>query len=152
MSTPDSPLPPDPEDLRGLARGLRLLVEIGARTLAEDAGPSELALRVTGHLGCALTAVVPVTERFPSWEHVNIQRGVDAYLAARQEDPQWFGPSGAGYHPHEDLLSLIGTPSHFGPARVMAMAGMRVGSGADNQVGTASYGTAAIGPEQNTEV
>ena len=87
MSTPDPPLPPDPEDLRGLARGLRLLIELGARTLAEDAGPSELALRVTGHLGCALTAVVPVTERFPSWEHVNIQRGVDAYLAARQEDP-----------------------------------------------------------------
>ena len=152
VSTPDPPLPPDPEDLRGLARGLRLLVEIGARTLAEDAGPSELALRVTGHLGCALTAVVPVTERFPSWEHVNIQRGVDAYLAARQEEPQWFGPSGAGHRPHEDLLSLIGTPSHFGPARAMAMAGIRVGPGADNQAGTASYGTAAIGPEENTEV
>jgi hypothetical protein len=152
VSTPDPPLPPDPEDLRGLARGLRLLIELGARTLAEDAGPSELALRVTGHLGCALTAVVPVTERFPSWEHVNIQRGVDAYLAARQEEPQWFGPSGTGHRPHEDLLSLIGTPSHFGPARAMATAGIRVGPGADNQAGTASYGTAAVGPEENTEV
>jgi hypothetical protein len=48
VGTPDPSLPPDPEDLRGLARGLRLLIEIGARTLAEDAGPSELALRVTG--------------------------------------------------------------------------------------------------------
>ena len=152
MSTPDPPLPPDPEDLRGLARGLRLLIELGARTLAEDAGPSELALRVTGHLGCALTAVVPVTERFPSWEHVNIQRGVDAYLAARHEEPQWLGPSGAGHRPHEDLLSLIGSPPPFGPARLMARSGMRVGAGADDRVGTASYGTAAVGPEENTEV
>jgi hypothetical protein len=156
VSTPDPAPPPDSEDLRGLARGLRLLVEIGARTLAEEARPSELALRVTGHLGCELTAIVPVTERFPSWEHVNIQRGVDAYLAARQEDPQWFGPSGAGSRPHEDLLSLIGTPSHFGPARAramaMAMGAVGVGPGGDNQVGTASYGTAPIGPEENTEV
>ena len=113
MSTPDPPPSPDPEDLRGLARGLRLLVEIGARTLTEDAGPSELALRVTGHLGCALTAVVPVTERFPSWEHVNIQRGVDAYLAARAgRRRNGSARSGAGHRPHEDLLSLIGTPSH----------------------------------------
>jgi hypothetical protein len=33
VSTPEPPSP-DVEDLRGLARGLRLLVEIGARTLA----------------------------------------------------------------------------------------------------------------------
>ena len=90
MSTPDLPPPPDAEDLRALARGLRLLVEIGARTLTEDEGPSELTLRVTGHLGCDLPAVVPVTERFPSWEHVNIQRGVDAYLATQQNDAEWF--------------------------------------------------------------
>ena len=79
-----------------------------ARTLSEDAGPSELALRVTGHLGCELAEVVQVTERFPSWEHVNIQRGVDAYLAARHSDREWFGASGAGHRPHEDMLSLIG--------------------------------------------
>ena len=153
MTTPDPSPSPDREDLRALARGLRLLVEIAGQTLAEDTGPSELALRVTGHLGCELTAVVPVTERFPSWEHVNIQRGVDAYLAARQADPQWFGPSGSGHHPHEDLLSMIGAPSHFGPVRVVGRAAFRFGpGGGDNQVGTASYGTAPIGPEENTEV
>jgi hypothetical protein len=38
VSTPDLPPPPDNEDLRGLARGLRLLFEIAAQTLAEDAG------------------------------------------------------------------------------------------------------------------
>jgi hypothetical protein len=36
VSTPSISPPPDTEDLRGLARGLRLLVEIGARTLTED--------------------------------------------------------------------------------------------------------------------
>jgi ATPase family associated with various cellular activities (AAA) len=151
VSTSEPP-PPDYEDLRGLARGLHLLVDAGARALAEDAGPSELALRVTGHLACELTAIVPVSERFSSWEHVNIQRGIDAYLAARQEDAQWFGPSGAGHHPHEDLLSMIGTPSHFGPGRIISRFPIRFGPGGDNQGGTASYGTAAIGPDQNTEV
>jgi ATPase family associated with various cellular activities (AAA) len=145
-STP--PAGPDAEDLRALARSLRLLTEIGVRSLMEDSGPSELALRVTAHLGCELTDVVPVTERFPSWEHVNIQRGVDAYLAARQDDAQWFGPSGTANRPHEDMLSLIGgTPAFFGPARMAA--GVRIGPGG---VGTASYGTAAAGPDENTEV
>src|SRR6266581_6845484 len=82
VSTANPPPPPDIGDLRGLARGLRELFEIGARTLAEDAGPSEVALRVTGHLGCDLTVIVLVAEKFPKWEHVNVKRGVDAYLQA----------------------------------------------------------------------
>ena len=150
VSTPDPPQP-DLEDLRGLARGLRLLVEIGARALTEDAGPSELALRVTGHLGCELSAVVSVTERFPSWESVNVQRGVDAYLTARHSDPDWFGAAGLGHRPHEDMLSLVNTPAHAA-VRVMAGRGVRVGSADDLRVGAASYGTAPVGPEENTEV
>ena len=151
VSTSDLPPPPDAEDLRALARGLRLLVEIGARTLTEDAGPSELALRVTGHLGCELSAVVPVTERFPSWEHVNIQRGVDAYLAAGQNEAEWFGSSAASQRPHEDMLSIISMPPHFGPIRV-GPSSVRAGAAGDLRVGAASYGTAAAGPEENTEV
>jgi DNA polymerase III delta prime subunit len=152
VSTPNPPPTPDIEDLRGLARGLRLLFEIGARTLVEDAAPSELALRVTGHLGCELTAIVAVTERFPKWEHVNVQRGVDAYLAAQPDDAEWFGCPGTGLHPHENMLSLISAPTHFGGIRAVGPRGFRaaaVGSGAS---GAASYGTAAIGPEENTEV
>jgi len=154
VSTSDLPRPPDAEDLRALARGLRLLVEIGARTLTEDAGPSELALRVTGHLGCELSAVVPVTERFPSWEHVNIQRGVDAYLAAGQNEAEWFGSSAASQRPHEDMLSIISMPPNFGPIRVgpSSVRAVRVGAAGDLRVGAASYGTAAVGPEENTEV
>ena len=84
VSSPEVPPGPDSRDLRGLARGLRELFELAARTLTDEAAPSALALRVTEHLGCELTAVVPVAERFPSWEHVNIQRGVDAYLASHR--------------------------------------------------------------------
>jgi hypothetical protein len=139
VSTPDATPAPDLADLRGLARGLRQLVEIGARTLAEDAGPSELALRVTAHLGCELPAVVSVTERFPSWESVNIQRGVDAYLAARHSDPDWFGAAGIGHRPHEDMLSLISMPAHIGPFRIMAGGGARIVSAGERQgVGAAA--------------
>jgi hypothetical protein len=135
VSIPEVPPAPDTQDLRGLARGLRQLFEVAARTLAEDIGPSEFARQVTEHLGCDLTAVVSVAERFPSWEHVNIQRGVDAYLASRAGGV-WFGASGLGHHPREDMLSVLNMPSSFG--------GLRLGA--------ASYGTAAVGPEQNAEV
>jgi hypothetical protein len=153
-----NPPPPDSADLRGLARSLRELFEIGVRTLAEDEEPSELALRVTGHLGCELTEIVLVTERFPKWEHVNVQRGVDAYLAARQsgmdqEEADWFGPPGGAHHPHENLLSMITTPGQFGGGmRIAGPGGIRVVAGGHSGSGAASYGTAAIGPEENTEV
>jgi hypothetical protein len=147
---PDLPPPPDNEDLRGLARGLRLLFEIGAQTLAEDAGPSELALKVTGHLRCELNDVLSLAERFPIWEHVNIQRGVEAYLAARGSEADWFGAPGAGFQPHENLLSLISSPESGG----FMMGGAVLGSAAFRAAGTraASFGTAAVGPDQNTEV
>ncbi len=157
VSTADPP-PPDNADLRGLARSLRELFEIGVRTLAADEGPSELALRVTSHLGCELTEIVLVTERFPKWEHVNVQRGVDAYLAARpsgmdQEEAGWFGPPGGAHHPHENLLSVISTPGQFGGGfRIAGPRGMRVVPGGRTGAGAASYGTAAIGPDENTEV
>jgi DNA polymerase III delta prime subunit len=160
--TTANPPPPDHADLRGLARSLRELFEIGVRTLAEDEGPSGLALRVTSHLGCELTEIVLVTERFPTWEHVNVQRGVDAYLAVRQsgmdqEEADWFGPPGGAHHPHENLLSMISTPGPLGGFRIAGPRGIRVvpggrdGSGAASY-GAASYGTAAVGPEENTEV
>jgi hypothetical protein len=61
VSTPDPP--PDTQDLRGLARSLRLLFEFGTQALLEDSEPSELAVRISGHLGCELTAIVVRTAR-----------------------------------------------------------------------------------------
>ena len=127
---------PDTEDLRGLARGLRQLVEIAARTLAEDAGPNELVARVTGHLGCGLSEVVAVRERFPIWDHVNVQRGVEAYLARHGSAGTWFGMATGMMRPHQDLLSRLATPA----------------PGPMGKAGSASYGTAATGPDTDTEV
>src|SRR5690348_1692595 len=157
VSTANPPPPPDIGDLRGLARGLRELFEIAATTLGEDAQPSELARRVTSYLGCELTAIVPVTERFPKWEHVNVQRGVNAYLTAHQHEmaqsePEWFGAPGAVVPPHENLLSLLSTPGRVGGIRIAGPRGIRVVGAGVATTGAASYGTAAIGPEANTEV
>ena len=60
-----------------------------------------------------------MAERFPIWEHVNIQRGIDAYLAAQHNDAEWFAAPGAGQRPHENMLSLVSTPEHFGGVRVI---------------------------------
>jgi ATPase family protein associated with various cellular activities (AAA) len=151
VSTPDPP--PDTQDLRGLARSLRLLFEFGTQALLEDTEPSEFAVRISGHLGCELTAIVLVAERFPKWEHVNIQRGVDAYLGSQRDGPEWFGLPGSGRHPHEDILALISSPaSQFGAFRGPRRRGMPGGDAAVSGGGAASYGTTAIGPEENTEV
>ena len=52
------------QDYRDLARSLLGLLEVARHTLSEEA-PSELIGRVTGHLGCGLSDVVAVHERFP---------------------------------------------------------------------------------------
>jgi len=127
---------PDAEDLRGLARGLRELFETASRTLADDAAPNELVRRVTSHLGCELSEVVPVTERFEIWDHVNVQQGVNAYLAAHGRDGTWFGARGGGNQLDEGLLTLVTMSSHYSLI----------------QFGAASFGTAPVGPKENTEV
>jgi hypothetical protein len=133
VSTPDAPIPPDPDDLRGLARGLRQVVDLAVRTLFDEGEPSAVGRRIMAHLGCELADVIPVTERFPLWEHVNVQRGVDAYLAAHGSGEGWIGLSGGFHRPHENMLSLVNSSS---TARLSA----------------ANYGTAPIGPDENTEV
>ena len=164
VSTANPPPPPDIGDLRGLARGLRELFEIAATTLAEDAQPSELARRVTGYLGCELTAIVPVTERFPKWEHVNVQRGVDAYLAAHQGETAQSETARAsrnGSARREPECPRTRTCCRCsarlrGPAASASPVPVVSGSWASwrglGGTGAASYGTAAIGPEENTEV
>jgi hypothetical protein len=124
------------EDHRDLARALVGLLEVARRTLSDDEVPSELVGRVTGHLGCALSEVVAVHERFPIWDHVNVQRGVDAYLAVNGSTGTWFGMATGMMRPHQDLLSRLAVP----------------GPGPMGKAGTASYGTAASGPDTDTEV
>ena len=129
--------PPEPADLRALARSVRRLNELTANLLDENAPTNQLVLRVTSHLGCELSEVVPVTEQFKIWEHVNVQRGIDAYLAAHGSTGAWFGAGGgAGHRPDEGLLALI-MMSKFMPMF---------------ELGAAKYGTVPVGPDENTAV
>ena len=50
--------------------------------------------RITEHLGCPLTEIPNVALHLPSFEHVNLQRGMDAYLAKHTPDATWFGIAG----------------------------------------------------------
>jgi hypothetical protein len=115
---------------------LHKVFEAAAQGLAGEEGPNELVKRVTGHLGCQLSEIVPVTERFPVWEHVNIQRGVDAYLAAHGSAGSWFGLASPGHRPNESLHGLIALSEQM---RMISVA-------------APSFGTAPVGPDQNTEV
>jgi hypothetical protein len=67
---------------------------------------------------------------------VNLQSGVNAYLAEHGGGDGWFGFSGALHRPDESLLSMISLSAY----------GHMVAYGA------ATYGTAPIGPEQTMDV
>ncbi|MGH3405416.1 MAG: hypothetical protein ACRDRJ_23420 [Streptosporangiaceae bacterium] len=99
----------------GLARSLADLMRASHQVMMSQVGP--VAARVGAHLGCALTAVASVGESFPLWEQANLQRGIDAYLAARPGDAQWFGIGAAG-RGHEDLAAMITAPGPGSPAPI----------------------------------
>jgi hypothetical protein len=126
----------DGQDYRDLARSLIGLLDVARRVLSDEEEPSELVGRVTGHLGCELPDIVAVRERFPVWDHVNVQSGVDAYLVRHGSAGTWFGMATGMMHPHQDLLSRLAMPAPFGMGKA----------------GRATYGTAATGPDTDTEV
>ncbi|MFC5818988.1 AAA family ATPase [Nonomuraea harbinensis] len=125
----------DTDDARSLARSLRELIQDAHHTLALDT-PPELVTRVTGHLGCELRHVVNVVAAFPGWEHVNLQRGVDAYLAAHTPGAEWFGIAGQGRE-HDDIVNMLA----------------RAARGWERyEPGAVDYEAVAIGPDETTEV
>nr|WP_113700138.1 AAA family ATPase [Nonomuraea lactucae] len=123
-------------DARGLALALRELLEDAHQTVNEAKETPELVARVTGHLGCELKNIINVVASFPAWEHVNLQRGVDAYLEAQSPGAQWFGIAGHGRE-HEDIVNMLA-----GAARGWER----------YEPGAVDYATAAIGPDETTEV
>jgi hypothetical protein len=116
-----------------LASVLADLLE-NTRDIVASADNSPLVATVTRHIGVPLAAVPNVTTAFGTWEHVNLQRGVDAYLAEHSPDAEWFGISGGG-RGHQDVVDML------------ASAGQRHGY----QVGAVDYATVATGPDSVTE-
>jgi hypothetical protein len=127
---------PDSQDYRDLARNLVRLLEIARRTLVDEDVLSELAARVTGHLGCGLSDVVAVHERFRIWDQVNVYRGVEAYLGRHDTSGTWFGSPTGMMRPGQGLLSRLAMPA----------------PGSMGKAGNATYGTVATGPDTSTEV
>ncbi|WP_182874407.1 AAA family ATPase [Microbispora sp. H10670] len=126
----------DLTDAENLARALSDLLHEARRSIDEGRETPELVARVTGHLGCDLRRVVNVAESFPSWEHVNLQRGTDAYLAAYSPGAEWAGVTGQGRE-HTELVDML----------VSAARGWE-----RFEPGAVDYATAATGPDRTTEV
>ncbi|HEX4701808.1 MAG TPA: ATP-binding protein [Pseudonocardiaceae bacterium] len=116
-----------------LATALSTLLETTRELVTSEAG-SALVQMVTRHIGCPLAQVPNVAIAFGAWEHVNVQRGVDAYLAAHSPDATWFGIAGGG-RSHQDVIDMLTT----------------AGQSNAFQLGAVDYATVATGPDSVTE-
>ncbi|KOX22789.1 ATPase [Saccharothrix sp. NRRL B-16348] len=123
------------DEAKALASSLRRLMQLTANLVEQDGEVAPLLARLRGHLGCELAQVLSVATKFEVWEHVNLQRGVDAYLAEHTPDAQWFGVGGQ-HRGHEDVMGMLLAARHS------------VGFG----LGSADYATAAVGPADSVEV
>ncbi len=117
----------------GLATALRDLLHTSYHLIARTGRVTPAAAKISAHLGCELTDMAFVSENFAVWEHANLQRGVDAYLAEHSPDAEWFGISGMN-RDHEDLATMITSPD---PGQ---------------EITAVTHGTAAIGPDEAMEV
>jgi hypothetical protein len=123
----------DAATARSLAGSLRNLLQAAERMLAHD-GDTPLLRMITDHIGCPINQIPNVLERWAGWEHANLQRGVDAYLAEHSPDATWFG-IGGGSRVHTDLMDMLTmTHSHY-----------------NFVLGAVDYTTVAIAPDRSME-
>jgi hypothetical protein len=119
-------------DARELAQAVKAVFESAQQSL-HGATDSPLINRITDHLGCPLTEIPNVALHLPSFEHANLQRGVDAYLAAHSPDAVWFGIAGSRhFNTVIDMLAEAATNRSY-------------------QLGAVDYTTVATGPDTSTE-
>jgi AAA+ superfamily predicted ATPase len=124
----------DADTANQLATNLAKIIE-ATRFRITDSTDDPLVALLTGHLGKPLLDMPTVTENFGAWEHVNVQRGVEAYLAAHSPDAEWFGIAGANRNPQE-LIDMLADAALRGNYRL----------------GAVDYRTVATGPDSATEV
>ncbi|HEX9538055.1 MAG TPA: ATP-binding protein [Streptosporangiaceae bacterium] len=125
--------PFDVSTATGLAMALRDLLEASYHLATQAGLDTPVAAKIGAHLGCELKDMAFVEESFPLWEHANLQRGIDAYLAEHSPAAEWFGLSGMN-RDHEDLATMI------------------TRSGPGYEISAVTHGTAAIGPDEAMEV
>ncbi len=122
-------------DAAALAADLHRIVKAAADSVAVSGTANELTERVTGHLGLPVSQVVVVARSWEGWEHANIQRGVDAYLAVHGTAVEWFGIAG-GHRSHEDLIGMLVTAGKQGLY----------------ELGAVEFITTAVGPDEAVDV
>ncbi|WP_308258025.1 ATP-binding protein [Pseudonocardia lacus] len=108
------------------------LVELVERARVRLGGEgNELAGRVAAHLGCGIDDALAVSRSYPGFEHVNVHRGVAAYLAEHDPGAEWFGVSGlhAGMH---DLVEMLEAAARTGQFDVGAVSYAAVATGPDS--------------------
>ncbi|TNC27993.1 AAA family ATPase [Amycolatopsis alkalitolerans] len=120
---------------RALAADLQRILRSAADAVDGDTPAAELIARVTKHLGAPLQQLVLVAREFPPWEHVNVHRGVERYLAERDGGHEWFGVAGAN-RSNEEVLGMLATARRDGTF----------------EPGAVDYKTEATGPEDAEEV
>jgi hypothetical protein len=119
-------------DARELALSVKAVFESAQHAL-NGAADSPLIKRITDHLGCPLTEIPNVALHLPAFEHVNLQRGVDAYLTANTPDATWFGIAG-----NRHFNTVIDMLAEASASRAY-------------QLGAVDYTTVTTGPETSTE-
>lgn len=119
-------------DASELARALREVLDSAHRSL-DGSATSPLVTRVTDHLGCPLAEIPNVAVHLPSFEHVNLQRGLDAYLARHSPDATWFGVAGSRHF--TTVIDMLAEAARHGVF----------------QLGAVDYTTVATGPDSSTE-
>ncbi|MFD9958005.1 AAA family ATPase [Amycolatopsis sp. NPDC058986] len=122
-------------DSAALAADLHRIIRATADSVGASGEGNELVDKVAGHLGVTLPKVTVVGQAWEAWEHANVQRGVDAYLAERGTTPDWFGIAGT-HRGHEELVGML----------------VAAGKQGLYELGAVDFTTVAIGPDEVTEV
>ncbi|MBL1076148.1 ATP-binding protein [Nocardia sp. 2] len=91
-----------------------------------------------------------VNQTWRAWEHANLQRGVDAYLAERGQ-ADWFGLSGA-HRSGDDVMGLLYSSIHHGHYRLGAPDFVTVAIGPDEVTEAVQFGLAATTAPDGTPV
>ncbi|MFI6097505.1 AAA family ATPase [Lentzea sp. NPDC051213] len=120
-------------DARALAAALQGLLD-EARTVVAAGAESTLTRMITEHIGCPMPQVPTVTARFEGWEHANVHRGIEAYLAEHSPEAQWHG--------------IIGNRSHMSLVDMLSAGN---GSPFTYELGAVDYMTVATGPDTAIE-
>ena len=129
--------PPEHPELADVGRLARRLLDRAVRTARTEDQP--LRRLLLDHLGPDAAALPTVSAAWPSYEHVNVQVGLEAWLAAgRGRAHEVFGITGIGMMRHMEIVGIgdfLQPPNHgpFGSASFGGVMTVAVASGPHGQ-------------------